>query len=118
VNAARAQRSDRAAIGEHDALDGGIVGEHGDHHIAATSVRHRGSAFRPLLYQSLGFFRSAVINGYVVAGFEQVRRHARAHVPQPNESNFHVLIPVPAMSFLIGYHPKREGLAWVNAAPA
>jgi hypothetical protein len=41
-------------------------------------------------YQRIGFTGTAVEYGDIVSGLQQISRHRRAHVPQSDESNFHI----------------------------
>jgi hypothetical protein len=86
---ARGQPVDDATAAEHDALDGTVVCQHGKHGIAAAGVRHAGGGSRSLRNERFDLRACPVVDGHVMAGLQEVRRHPGAHVPQSNESNFH-----------------------------
>jgi hypothetical protein len=89
MNRARGQAVDDATAIEHDALDGTVVCQHGKHGIAAAGVRHAGGGFRSLRNERFDLRAFPVVDGHIMAGLQEVRRHAGAHVPQSDESDFH-----------------------------
>jgi hypothetical protein len=52
-------------------------------------VRHLLSRVRPLIPQRLSPGGRTIVYGDIMAGFQQVRRHAASHVPESDESDFH-----------------------------
>ena len=83
------QAADDATFTEHDALDGIVVCQHGNHGFAAAGVRHAGGGFRSLCNERFDPRACPVVDGHVMAGLQEVRRHAGAHVPQSDESDLH-----------------------------
>ena len=91
VDCARAQASDHALIPEHDAFNGTIVRQHRHDGLALAGVCHQPSGVCALLGERSLFTGRAVVHGDLMAGPEQVPRHAGSHVPKPDESDFHDL---------------------------
>ena len=83
-----AQALKHAAFAEYHPFDRAVVCEHGDHRIAAASVRHPLGGLRPRLDQRLRLAERPIEDGDRVAGLQQPRRHAGSHAPQPNEADF------------------------------
>src|SRR4051794_7113615 len=78
-----------AVVAEQHRLDLGAVDDHGDDDIAvrADLGRRLGERRAVLLGERLGPRARAVVDGQLAAGAGQVRRHARAHDPQPHEAD-------------------------------
>src|SRR3954463_6425828 len=87
--AAAGSRSRIPSSHEHHDLDGIVVREHRENRIAATGIRDRGGLLGPSLHQGFGFHPRAMVDGDLIAGFEQICRHACAHVAQPDETDLH-----------------------------
>ena len=85
----REQAADDATVTEHDALDGIVVCQHGNHGIAAAGVRHAGGSFRSLRNEGFDLRACPIVDGHIVTGFQQVRRHTSAHMPQTDEPDLH-----------------------------
>ncbi len=76
-------------LAEHHGLDGIVVREHRQDGIAPTSVRDRGGLLGPSPHESFRFRPGAIVDGDLMAGLQQIARHARAHVAKPDETDFH-----------------------------
>ena len=95
------QAGDDAAVAEHDALDGIVVGQHGHDGVAAAGARHVGRSFRALRDERFSLRAGPVVDGHIVTGFQQVCRHAGAHAPQSDESDFHFLASLQPPSLMV-----------------
>src|SRR3954447_9332600 len=76
-------------LAEHHDLDGIVVREHRENRIPATGIRDRGGLLGPSFHHGFGFRPRAIVDGDLMAGFEQIRRHACAHVAEPDETDLH-----------------------------
>src|SRR3954453_14132286 len=78
-----------AVVAEQHRLDLGAVDDHGDDDVAvrADLGSRLGERRAVLLGERLGPRARAVVDGQLAAGAGQVRRHARAHDPQPHEAD-------------------------------
>jgi hypothetical protein len=83
------QAADDATVTEYDPLNGIVVCQHGNHGIAAAGVRHAGGGFRSLCNERFDLRACPVVDGHIMAGIQEVRRHAGTHVPQSDESDLH-----------------------------
>ena len=54
-----------------------------------SSDRHAGGGFRSLCNERFDLRACPVVDGHIMAGLQEVRRHAGAHVPQSDESDLH-----------------------------
>src|ERR1700722_708175 len=84
---------DDTTLAEHRGLDDIVVCQHREDRIAPTRVRDRDGLLGPFSCQRCRFRRRAIVNGDLMAGLQQVRRHGRAHLAQPDETNFHYFAP-------------------------
>jgi Domain of unknown function (DUF4331) len=75
------QAADDATVTEYDPFNGIVVCQHGNHGIGAAGVRHAGGGFRSLRNKRFDLRACPVVDGHIMAGLQQVRRHAGAHVP-------------------------------------
>ena len=57
--------------------------------IAAAGVRHAGGSFRSLRNEGFDLRACPIVDGHIVTGFQQVRRHTSAHMPQTDEPDLH-----------------------------
>ena len=64
------QAADDATVTEHDALDGIVVCQHGNHGIAAAGVRHASGSFRSLRNERFDLRACPVVDGHIVTGFQ------------------------------------------------
>ena len=63
MDGAARQRIENAALAEHRLLDRAVVGQHGDHQLAARGLAGRVGERRALADQGLGLGGAAVIDG-------------------------------------------------------
>src|SRR6266446_10280638 len=80
---------ENTVLAEHDGLDGIVVGEHREDRIAPTGVRDRGGLLGPSPHQGFRFRPRAIVDGDLMAGLQEIRRHACAHPAKPDETNLH-----------------------------
>src|SRR4030088_1141361 len=83
------QAADDTTVTEHDALDRVVVCQHGNNGIAAAGVRHASSSFRSMHNEALGLGACPVVDGNIMTELQEARRHARAHMPQSDETDPH-----------------------------
>jgi hypothetical protein len=76
-------------LAEHRGLDDIVVCQHREDRIAPTGLRDRGGLLGPSLHQGFRFPSRAIVDGDLVAGLQQIRRHARAHMAKPDETDLH-----------------------------
>jgi len=91
VDRALASCLEHATLAEHNLFDGPVVREHGDDRVTLAGVCQLSSQMRAPIDQLLRLARRAIVDGDLVAGPEQVRRHPDPHVPEPDESDLHDL---------------------------
>ena len=80
---------------ERHRLDLGRAGQRGEHHVALP--RHLGRRIGPdgaVLDVAVGRGASRVVNDDLVLGLLQVGGEARAHDAEPDESDFHLMLPL------------------------
>jgi hypothetical protein len=61
--------------------------------ITPTGIRDRGGLLGPFLHQGFRFRPRAIVDSDFMAGLQEVRRHACAHLAKPDETNLHDLAP-------------------------
>ena len=84
---------ENAVLAEHHGLDGLVVREHREDRVAPTGVRDRGGLRRPSPHQGFRLRPGAIVDGDLMAGRQQIPRHARAHAAKPDETDFHDSLP-------------------------
>src|SRR5512138_433469 len=90
MDAARSKRCAQSAICEHDLFERFIVCDHRDDDIAVASLLHLRCEARAELLDGPGLLWRSVVHGDFMPCLDEVRRHAGAHLPDPDESHFHV----------------------------
>jgi hypothetical protein len=88
-NLGYATRTDAQELKARSVKNNSNVRRNGGSHAAIASPRHDAAGcFRALCDECLRFRRRAVMNGHNMAGFQQICRHADAHVAKPMKPTF------------------------------
>ena len=106
-----------AILGQCDLRGRCVVREHRDHYLALASIDNTDSLVRTQLEQSATFLGTAIEHGDIVSSLHEVRRHGRAHVAQPDKSNFHIAISVSASWGRCGGAMNSGPMGFVIASP-
>jgi hypothetical protein len=82
----------QAILRQCDSGERSVVRQHRDHHVSAADAGHISGLMCAKLNQWAAPSGAAVEDADVLACLEQIARHRRAHLTEPNESDFHVQI--------------------------
>jgi hypothetical protein len=111
VNGIPAERDKGAAVTENHALDRFVIAQHRDQGIAVASVSDPRGDPRALRRQGLRLAMGAIVNDDAMAGLQQVQRHWRTHVAEPDEAHIHGLILLSAAGYLLPNGTARDTAA-------
>lgn len=100
MDSAPAQVGNHSGLAEGHAFKRRVVRHHGDGGLSQAGVGHPVRGAGPQLDQRLHFSSRAIINRDLMAGLDQIGRHAGPHVPQPDKSHFHNFIPACAVRLI------------------
>ena len=78
-----------AVLAQHDFLDLGGVGQHGQHHVAGLADLRLGGAGGAGGHDLGHVGLVAVVDDQLVAGFQKILCHGLAHDAQTDQTDFH-----------------------------
>src|ERR1700722_13954609 len=78
-----------AGLPENDSLQRVVVGQHGDDDFCRANRLNAALRMRAETHQRFGLVGGSIVNGDLVARFEQIRRHGGTHLSEANKSDLH-----------------------------
>ncbi len=92
MDRAFAQFRGETSLSQGDGGRGVIIRQHRDHRFTVAHPGNIGGLAGAELDERAASTRSAVVYCYVMAGFDEISRHRRAHAPESDKSKSHSLI--------------------------